>query len=305
MKKPESQTEVPLVSIIIVSHDRCAYLPKALDSIIAQSYPNLEIIVVDNRSKNSNQIADIVRRYPQVKLIQNPENLGFTGGMNRGIEAATGKYVHCTLDDVLLERDCISHLVKYAEELVSEGLLSGILLNEAGDTIQSAGGQFSLSAVYRKTFLAQGQKYSGQFREPYQVNWAPGGMIFSSLALMRRLNGFRRDFFMYSEDTDLCARVIKAGLAITIVPQAKACVIDAPHAFKSEGIAFHKIKNFFSVYLLHARLRVLPEFYLRYGVINLLRAVISDRKIVWPMIRAWGWFLVNAPSMFVERYRRV
>jgi hypothetical protein len=97
--------------------------------------------------------------------------------------------------------------------------------------------------------------------------------------------------------------VAKAGYTITIVPQAKAYVLDAPHAFKSEGIAFHKTKNLFSLYLVHARLRVLPEFYLRYGVINLLRALGSDRKIVWPMIRAWGWFLFMTPSLLRERYR--
>ena len=50
------------------------------------------------------------------------------------------------------------------------------------------------------------------------------------------------------------------------------------------------------LYLLHARLRVLPEFYLRYGVMNFLRAVKIDRAIVWPMIKASAWFVVNAPA---------
>jgi GT2 family glycosyltransferase len=151
--------------------------------------------------------------------------------------------------------------------------------------------------------FGEGAKDVGQFQEAYQVGYVPGGMIFGSLDLLRQLNGFRKEFFMYCEDADLCARVAKLGYAITVVPQAKARVLNAPHAFKSEGIAFHKIKNHFSLYLLHAPVRVLPEFYLRYGVVNLLRAIGSDRKIVWPMIKAWGWFLLKSPALLGERLR--
>jgi len=301
MRKAQNRTDVPVVSIVVLSHDRPAYLPKVLDSIAGQSYRNLEIMVVDNKSCTSDEIAEIVCRYAGVKLIQNSANLGFTGGMNRGIEAATGDYVHCTLDDVLLDRDCISFLVNHDLQQPTEGLLSGILLNEDGRTIRCAGGEFLLSPIYRQNFFAAGEKDTGNYQEPYQVKYVQGGMIFSRLDFMKRLNGFRREFFMYAEDTELCARVAKAGYTITVVPQARARVLDAPHAFKSEGIAFHKIKNLFSLYLLHARLRVLPEFYLRYGVINLLRAFISERKIVWPMIKAWGWFLLKAPALVKER----
>lgn len=295
----------PLTSIVVTSYDRPDYLPAALDTIAAQSYPNLEIIVVDNPSRSTDEIRRIVGRYDGVKLIENPANLGFTGAMNRGIEAATGKYVYCTLDDVLLDRECISQFVTHAEQHPGNYLLSGILLNEDGCTIRCAGGEYTLAGVYRQKILGAGEKDAGQYRQPYDVKYVPGGMIFSTTNLMRRLKGFREKFFMYSEDADLCLRVAEAGGSITIVPQARAYVIDAPHAFKSEGIAFHKFKNLFSLYLLHARLRVLPEFYLRYGVVNLLRALKSDRAIVWPMIKASAWFVVNAPAFLMERYRRV
>jgi len=305
MKTTHATNQLPLTSIVVVSYDRPDYLPAALNSIAAQSYPNVEVIVVDNPSKSSNEIANIVDRYDGVKLARNAENLGFTGGMNRGIEEANGVYVYCTLDDIVLHPDCISAFVSYAEQHPADGLLSGIQINDDEETIRCAGGVYTLSPVFKRTIVGAGEKEMGQFAEPFQVNYIPGGMIFARLDLMRRLNGFRKQFFMYSEDTDLCARVTKAGRTITIVPHARAFVSDAPHAFKHEGIAFHKVKNLFSLYLLHARLRVLPEFYLRYGVINFLRALVSDRKIVWPMLRAWGWFLRNAPGFLRERYRTV
>ncbi|HKO36013.1 MAG TPA: glycosyltransferase family 2 protein [Pyrinomonadaceae bacterium] len=302
MTKLAQHSKSPLTTIIVASYDRPNYLPAALDSIVGQSYSNLEIIVVDNLSSSSDEIAQIVSRYERVRLIQNPRNLGFTGAMNRGIEAAKGKYVYCTLDDLALHPDCIAEFVKHAEARPLDGLLSGILLNEDRETIRCAGGVYSLAPVFRRTIVGSGERDCGQFTEAYQVNYVPGGMVFAPTNLLQRLGGFRRQFFMYSEDTDLSARVTKAGRAITIVPQAKAFVSDAPHGFTHKGIAFHKIKNLFSLYLLHARLRVLPEFYLRYGVVNFLRALKSDRAIVWPMIKASAWFVVNAPGFIKERY---
>lgn len=293
----------PLVSVIIVSHDRPAYLPRAIESIMGQSYDNLQILVIDNKSNASDEIEKLVSEYRGIKLIRNNVNLGFTGGMNRGIEAATGDYVHLTLDDVILDRDCIRHLVEYAERHPSDGLLSGILYDEAGETILCAGGEFLLSPIYKQKVFGAGEKDTGQFQQPFNVKCIQGGMIFSRLQFMRRLKGFREDFFIYSDSIELSARVLKMGHPIIIVPNAKVRVLDAPHAFTPESAEFHKVKNLFAFYLLHARLSVLPEFYLRYGAIKLLRHLLSDRKFVWPIIKAWGWFLLKAPSLLKERYR--
>lgn len=293
---------VPKVSVIVLSHDRPSYLPKVLESILAQTHSNLEVIVVDNHSDSSGEIAQLVHGFPGVRLVQNKTNLGFTGGMNKGIRAATGDYVHCTLDDVLLDRECISSLTQYLEQHPMTGLLSGILYYE-DETICCAGGEAHLTPIYRLKVFGEGEKDVGQFPDPFQVKYIPGGMIFSRLDFMIQLNGFREDFFIYSEDVDLCARVAKLRRDITVVPQAKVCVLDAPHAFKSDRIAFHKLKNIFAIYLLHARLRFLPEFLFRYGVISFPKYLISDRKFIWPLIKAWIWFLAKSPSLLSERFR--
>ena len=296
------KNSLPLVSVIVLSHKRPGSLKQVLDSIKAQSYPNLEIVVVDNRSRMSDEIAELVHSYRDVKLLQNDTNLGFTGGMNKGIEAATGLYLHLTVDDVIFEKDCIRHLVEYMESQPASGLLSGILYNEDG-SIRCAGGKFDLAPVYRKTIFGAGEKDTGQFSEAYQVKYIPGGMIFSRSHFMKRLKGFRHDFFIYSEDSELCARVSKLGYPIMIVPQSKATVLDVPHDFTPEGIAFHKIKNLLTLYLLHARWRVLPEFLLRYGVISFPKYLLTNRKFIWPLLKAWGWFLAKTPSLLSERFR--
>lgn len=293
---------LPLVSVIILSHQRPGYLWRVLDSVLAQSYRNLEIIVVDNRSRDSDEIARIVHSYEGVRLVQNKTNLGFTGGMNKGIEAATGLYLHLTVDDVLFEKDCLQQLVEYMESQPSTGLLSGILYNEDG-SIRCAGGKVDLAPVYTKTIFGAGEKDIGQFSAAYPVKYIPGGMIFSRADLLKQLKGFRRDFFIYGEDSELCARVSKLGYDIVVVPQAKVTVLDVPHAFTPEGIAFHKLKNLFTLYLLHARLRVLPEFLWRYGIMTFPKYLLTDRKFIWPLMKAWGWFLAKTPSLLSERFR--
>jgi GT2 family glycosyltransferase len=296
----QNKTALPVVSIVVVSHDRPGYLPRVLDSIIEQSYPNIEIVVVDNQSRSSDEIARLVTLYEGVRLIRNPGNPGFTGGMNIGITAAMGDYVHCTVDDVILDKDCIKYLADYMQEYPQSGLLSGILYNEDRVTIRCAGGEFVLGPIYQKRIFRAGET-GGPRPEPYEVNYVPGGMIFGNTAFLKSLGGFRKEFFIYAEDTDLCARVAKSGRTINVVPQAKAVVFDAPHAFTDGGIAYHKTKNLFSIYLLHAPLRVLPEFFLRYGLVGFLRMLYSNPQLLVPTLRAWKWTLLNARSLLSER----
>lgn len=298
---PSKRIEGPLVSVVLLSHDRPAYLPKALDSLAAQTYANLEIIVVDNRSRSSEEVALLVSAYEGVRLIRNDENLGFTGGMNRGIEAARGVYVYCTNDDVVVGRECVARLVEYAEAHPEAGLLTGVQYREDRRTILCAGGEFHLGPVYVRKFHGHEQPDTGQFPGPFKVTCIDGAMTFGPRSLLRELKGFREDFFIYVDSIELSARVLKRGREIVCVPGAKAYVFDAPHVFTDDGIAFHKVKNLFAFYLLHARARVLPEFFLRYGVLQLLRALPANRRIFVQMLRAWAWLLANSPALLRER----
>jgi GT2 family glycosyltransferase len=295
----------PLVSVIVLSYNRPECLRRALDSIARQSYDNLEILVVDNKSESSDRIKEIVCNYPEFKLIQNSSNLGFSGGMNQGQAAASGDYVYLTLDDVVLEENCLLRLAEYMETDPASGLVAPILYSELGDTIVSAGGEFKLTPVLQVKFLGTGERETGQFPEPFQVNWIPGAAMFCRRSFLNRLKGFRQEFFMYSEDIELCARVRKLGYRLTVVPQAKVFVGEAPHPSINHQIVFHKIKNLLSVYLLHARLFVIPAAFFRYGIVDLLRSLLADKKTFWPRAKALSWLLVKAPALLSERYRGV
>lgn len=294
--------KAPLVSVIVLSYDRPALLAKALDSVAAQTYANAEVIVVDNRSPRSEEVAALVGRYAGVRLIRNDANLGFTGGMNRGVEAATGVYFYCTNDDMTLAPDCVERLVEYAEAHASAGLLTGVM-RDGGGRVVCAGGEFALAPVYQRRNHGEGEPDARRFARPFNVTCVDGAMLFGRLALMRRLGGFREDFFMYVDSIELSARVLKLGYEIAVVPRAVSYACDAARDGAREAANFHRVKNLFAFYLLHARARVLPEFFVRYGVVRPLRAALSDPRSLRGTLRAWGWLVARAPALLRERRR--
>ncbi|MFL6253454.1 MAG: glycosyltransferase family 2 protein [Pyrinomonadaceae bacterium] len=288
------------VSVVVLSYDRPALLREALDSIAAQSHTPFEIILVDNHSPSSEEVARVAAGRARVRLVQNPRNLGFAAGMNRGIAEAAGEYVYLTEDDIVLDRDCIRHLVEYGKGAPGFGLLSPVMYNKALGTIRFAGAEVTLGGVYRKKVHGEGETDRGQFREPFDVTNVDGAVIFARTKFLKRLGGFREEFFMYVEAVELCARVSKAGGRMTLVPQAKVYHFEPPPgANTSAEFAFHRLKNFFSLYLLHARARHLPEFFCRYALLGLPRA--AGNGSLRPFLRALFWTARRAPSLLRER----
>ena len=293
----------PLVSIVLVSYNRPHYLASTIETALAQTWPNVELIVVDNRSPASDRIAQIVAQHPAVRLIVHSDNRGFTGGMNAGIAAARGRYVYLTEDDVEMDPPCVASLVDYLEGHAEVGLAGPIMVNLGSGTIRCAGGHFELGGVYRMTIVGANEPASTtQFAAPYQVTYLPGAMMMARLDLLRDLHGFRDEFFMYVEDVELCARVLKRGLSIAVVPRARVFHHE-PEAGVASGLEFHRVKNLTALYFIHAPLRVVPAFVLRYGVVAGLRALGGGSHRMGSHLRAWAWTIAHIPRLLAERFR--
>src|SRR5262249_39790554 len=137
-----------------------------------QTYPNLEIMLIDNRSSVTEQVVETVRDYPRVRLILNEQNLGFTGGMNRGMREATGEYVLLSEDDLLLDPACVAEFVAFAQgQKEFKGLASGLMYNMGNGKIRCAGGDVSLGWTLRQSLRASEEEDRGQYREPFPVSY--------------------------------------------------------------------------------------------------------------------------------------
>lgn len=93
--------DYPLISIIIVTYNRCAELVRAIESVYAQDYHNIELIVIDNNSKDNTR-ETINRKYPEVIYHWLQDNLGCPGGRNYGFEVSIGEFIFFLDDDAWL-----------------------------------------------------------------------------------------------------------------------------------------------------------------------------------------------------------
>jgi GT2 family glycosyltransferase len=292
----------PLVTVVILSYARPEPLRRAIESVAQQSYPGLDILVIDNRSAQSSAIARVVSTFPRVRFIANEANLGFTGGMNVGIAAAAGELVYLTEDDVSLRPGCLGAMVDYIERHRDAALVAPVMYDQSSGAVRSAGGRFVLDPVFSLKIITR--RVSGQGHAPFDVMYVPGASILARTALLRKMNGFRQDFFLYQEDLELCIRVLKSGHRIVTVPEAGVDHIDPPVGPASDTVEFFRMRNLFATYLLHAPARVLPAFLARYGLINLSRTVVTNPRRAWLMTRAWLSVAAMTPALLRERDSR-
>lgn len=297
---------VPLVSVVLLSYNRPALLTEALASLRRQSYENLEITIVDNPSPASGEVARIMSQFasqfPRVKLIQTERNLGYAGGMNRGLAAASGDYVYLTEDDIVLESGCIQTLVEFLEKNRSAALVAPIIYNKSSGTIRCAGGNLALGGVYRRSINGAGEPDTGQFPRAFDVTYIDGATMFARREFWQKFKGFREEYFMYVDAVELCVRVAKSRQRMTIVPEARVHHFEPTVGTPSPDLEFHKLKNFFAVNLLHAPARSLPEFICRYAVINGVRTLFA-RNGNSPRVffKALLWAVKKTPSLLKER----
>jgi len=100
-----------LVSVIIVTMGIKDYINSCIDSIDEQTYPNLEILVMDN-SLNPDFGRELNKHYPHIKLYSSSKNLFYCQALNKGIEASKGDFILCLNDDVILDRKFIEEALR-------------------------------------------------------------------------------------------------------------------------------------------------------------------------------------------------
>lgn len=119
--------QIPLVSVIILGYNSKKYIRWCLEAVFAQSYPNIEVIYVDNASSDGslNLVKSLNKK---IKIIANKENLGYAGGQNIGIKNSQGEFVLCLNPDIILEKDYIKNIVKLFLKNSKIGAVTGKLL---------------------------------------------------------------------------------------------------------------------------------------------------------------------------------
>jgi hypothetical protein len=218
------------LSIVVLNWNVRDLLERCLASLRSDRYI-LEIIIVDNASRDGS-VAMVREKYPQVIVMANTENRGFTGGNNQGIEASHGRYVMVLNPDTEVLGDALDRFVDYLDRQADVGALGPQLLNP-DRSIQSSRRRFpTLTTAFFESTWLQSLAPHGILTHYYmddvpsdhthEVDWLNGACtVFRREALERVGLYDEKNFFMYSEELDLCRRVKEAGWKIVYLPEAQ------------------------------------------------------------------------------------
>jgi len=220
------------LSISLVTHNAERYLPFCLKSLNDQTWQEFFLLVIDNGS-NDGTARFLKEEYPQIKLVEHPQNIGFAKAHNQGIAWTDSEYIMLLNQDVILANDYLEKAMKYLDENTDVSALTGKILswnfedNLKTKKIDSLG--LKVFKSHQVADICQGQEDDGSFDEVAEVFGVSGTLpIYRRFDLEKikislyHLEYFDEVFFSYKEDVDLAFRMRLAGLKSVYFPQSLA-----------------------------------------------------------------------------------
>ena len=205
------------VAVIVLNWNGWHYLEGCLAALANQTYPNFEVVVVDNGSTDGSP--DLVAgRYPSVRLILNSTNRGFAAANNQAIQATSTAYVATLNNDTKVEPDWLAALVAAGEAHPEAGAIASKMvfahapevINSCGIGLDRAGIAWDLEGGCRVEAATQAREVFG----------ACAGAALYRRTMLDEIGLFDEDFFAYMEDVDLAWRGRLAGWSAVFAPGA-------------------------------------------------------------------------------------
>lgn len=221
------------LSIIIVNYNTKELLKQTIQSVIDNTENiSYEIIVVDNASVDGS--VDMVNKdYPQVRIIENTENLGFSKANNKGIKIACGRCIMLLNSDTYVLESCLESCINYMDKYKDIGTVGCkvVLANGKLDHACKRGfptPEASLYYLLKLDKLFPKVKKFGQYKMSYvleddisEVDSLTGAFMIVRREVIEKIGGLDEAFFMYGEDIDWCYRIREAGYKIMYYPKVK------------------------------------------------------------------------------------
>jgi len=210
----------PLVTVVISNKNGVQWLPRCLESVRRQTIAEqIEIVFVDNVSTDESVplARKLLSGFPQASIIENKEDLGFTGGMNTGAFAAKGDSVFLLSNDTWLEDDCLEQLVRVVTEHNAAAAMP-LVMDYGDDAIQTIGADgldfFGLPSVT----WPPPARIRGETTDIFLV---AGCGYWARTDVFKKVGGFDEGQFMFAEEVDLSWRVWIAGGRLLRVPASR------------------------------------------------------------------------------------
>lgn len=224
------------VSIIIINYNTREYLKQYLDSLRNVKSNNIliDILVVDNGSSD-NSVRMVKDNYPEVGLICNDKNAGYSKAANQGIKSSDGEYIIVSNTDIIIIDNALEKMTMYIKDHNDVGIVAP----KVYDDVQRKSVQCSCrtfpsiqTALFNRysllTRLFPNNRWSNRYlmrdwdhKESREVDWVSGCFFITRRDAISNAGFFDEDFFMYNEDVDLCFRIKRAGWKVLYFPYAE------------------------------------------------------------------------------------
>lgn len=291
------------IAVIILSYNGRKYLPDCLSSLSVTDYPQklLKVLIIDNNSTDDS-VDYIKENYPEIELIQNTKNVGFTVGNNIGYDWAVGQgidYLVLLNQDTIVEPQWLNCLVATAQRHDVAAVQAKLmlhpetnLLNSYGNAIQYLG--FGYCNNYRQL--------DKPGTEPFEVPYPSGAACLLKMSALAKTGLFYSRLFAYHEDLDLGWKLRLAGYKVLFEP--KALVYHKYNFSKAKYKFFYLERNRYFVTLKNYKLATLIIFAPPFIAME-LGMIFFALKGGWikEKLKGYGSLLVQLPAILADRWQ--
>ena len=211
---------MPKVTVLLFSYNHEKFIRACMDSVLAQTFRDFELIVIDNGS--TDESLDIARSYcgrDRYTLIENAGNTGFSHAVNQGIAIAKGEYMALFNNDAFAEPDWLAELIKTADADPKIFAVSSLMLRYYEPELADDAGDY-VTILGFACKRGDGLKAS-RYTKPCRVFSACGGAALYRKSILDEIGVFDELFFAYYEDVDLSWRANNFGYRNVYCPTAR------------------------------------------------------------------------------------
>ena len=251
-----------VLTVVIVNYNVKSFLEQCLRSVFAATQDlEAEVYVVDNNSSDGSA-EWIKKQFPQVKLIENQENVGFSKANNQAIRLAKGEWVLLLNPDTIVPENCFKDILDYCQNHPKLGGLGVKMLDGSGVYLPESkrGLPTPEVAVYKMTGLSKlfaknprfGAYYHGNLseNEPQKVEVLAGAFMWMRKSVLDEIGLLDETYFMYGEDIDLSHRIRLAGYENHYFPFAPIIHYKGESTRKE---SYSYVKAFYGAMIIFAR----------------------------------------------------
>lgn len=285
------------VSILVVNYDGGSLLRSCLDSISKQTYRDYEVIVVDNGSRDQSWDLPEFNNRPEYHLIRLNENRGFSEANNCAYDKSEGEYIVLLNNDVVLDSEWLSEMVKAGESAEVGGVACQLRQQFLPDLLDSAGFDLFFNGSTSTAYGVSNDDFDHSANQPFGP--VASAALYKKEAIRKTGFLFHNEFFAYYEDTDLAIRLHLYGYKISYAPKAIGWHVGSATGRRKSGFhGYHLRRNIEYLFWIN--------FSKKHIIHYLLPHIIFEAFAFFDMLfRGKGFLFMKAKRDFLSKVRWV